>query len=128
MLRNGVIPIPPARNMAGFPIFLCRTKVPAAGRIFTFAATGNLFSERLKAVLRIRVVKTNSSAEGGARDGECASVSFGVGFQWFRECHIDGPARSEIESGRLLERKAKVSYATSSRRISVEVFSAIGPL
>jgi hypothetical protein len=39
--------------------------VPAAGRIFTFAATGNLFSERLKAVLRIRVVKTKSSAEGG---------------------------------------------------------------
>src|ERR1035437_889566 len=65
MLRNGVIPIPPARNMAGFSRFLCRVKEPAAGLIFAFAVNGTFFSERLKAVLRIRVVKTNSFAKGG---------------------------------------------------------------
>jgi hypothetical protein len=82
MLRNGVIPIPPARDMAGFATFLCRVKEPAAGHIFTLAANGNLFSERLKAVLRIRVVNTNSSAKGGlamenVRVFPSASVSSG---------------------------------------------------
>src|ERR1035437_4401418 len=65
MLRNGVIPIPPARNMAGFAKFLCKVKVPAAGPIFTAAVNGIFFRQRLKAVLRIRVVSTNSSAKGG---------------------------------------------------------------
>jgi hypothetical protein len=56
--------------------------VPAAGPIFTFAANDNLFSERLKAVLRIRVVNTNSSAKGGlamenVRVFPSASVSSG---------------------------------------------------
>jgi len=54
-----------ARNTAGFTRFLCRVKVPAARPIFTCAANGTFFSERLKAVSRIRVGNTNSSAKGG---------------------------------------------------------------
>src|ERR1700733_12806034 len=82
MLRNGVIPIPPARNTAGFARFLCKGKEPAAVLIFTFAGNGNLFSEHLKAVLRIRVVNINSSAKGGlamenVRVFPSASVSSG---------------------------------------------------
>src|ERR1017187_224379 len=83
MLRNGVIPIPPARNMAGFARFLCRVKEPAAGLIFTFPFYVNSFSERLKAVSRMRVMKTNLYAKGAlamenVRVFPSASVSGGA--------------------------------------------------
>ena len=45
--------------------FLCRVKEPAAEPIFTSVASGTFFSERLKAVSRIRVVNTNSFSNGG---------------------------------------------------------------
>src|ERR1017187_4695350 len=83
MLRNGVIPIPPARNMARFARFLCRVKEPAAGLIFTSAVNVTSFSERLKAVSRMRVMKTNLFAKGGlamenVRVFPSASVSGGA--------------------------------------------------
>src|SRR6202140_5500601 len=65
MLRKGVIPIPPAKNTAGLAGFLCREKEPAAEPIFNSVASGTVFSERLKAVSRIRVVNTNSFSKGG---------------------------------------------------------------
>src|ERR1017187_3428225 len=105
MLRNGVIPIPPARNMAGFAKFLCNMKVPAAGPIFTSAVNGTRFSERLKAVSRIRVVNTNSFAKGGLAIENVRVFSPGVSFRWVGECHIGKLARSEAESGWLLEVK-----------------------
>jgi hypothetical protein len=63
--EKGVIPIPPARNTAGLTGFLCSVKEPSAEPIFTSVASGTFFSERLKAVSRIRVVKTNSFSNGG---------------------------------------------------------------
>ncbi len=47
---------------------LCRMKEPAAEPIFTSVASVTFFSERLKAVSRIRVVKTNSFSNGGRDD------------------------------------------------------------
>ena len=49
----------------GFAGFLCRVKEPAAEPIFTSVTRGTFFSERLKAVSRIRVVNTNSFSNGG---------------------------------------------------------------
>jgi hypothetical protein len=45
--------------------FLCRAKEPAAERIVTCVARETFFNERLKAVSRIRVVKTSSFSKGG---------------------------------------------------------------
>jgi hypothetical protein len=45
--------------------FLCRVKEPAADPIFTSVINGTFFSDRLKAVSRIRVVNTSSFSNGG---------------------------------------------------------------
>ena len=65
MLRNGVIPISPTGNMAGFARFMFRVRGPAAGPIFSCAVNGTRLSERSKAVSHMRVVKIILFAKGG---------------------------------------------------------------
>jgi hypothetical protein len=64
MLRNGVIPIPPARKTAGRETFLCNAKDPIGPFIVTSAPIARRDNARLKAVSRMRVATTISSANG----------------------------------------------------------------
>ena len=105
-----MIPIPPARNTGGLARFLCSVKEPAAELIVTSVASGTFFNERLKAVSRIRVVKTNSFSNGGlamekVRVFPSASVSGGS-----MECDIGELPCFELESGRLLEMKGHRTF------------------
>jgi hypothetical protein len=64
MLRNGAIPIPPARKTAGLAVLLWRLKEPIGPSIFTVLPIGRVDMTRLKAVSRMRVVSTSSSSNG----------------------------------------------------------------
>jgi hypothetical protein len=96
--------------MAGFVRFLHRVKEPAAGPIFASVDNGAFFSERLKAVLRIRVMKTNSPAKGGLAIENVRVISLGVGFHLVCKRYIGELARAETESGRPLEVKRHFTF------------------
>jgi hypothetical protein len=64
MLRNGAIPIPPARKTAGLAVFLWRLKDPMGPSILTRLPIGSMDMACLKAVFRMRVVTTSFSSDG----------------------------------------------------------------
>jgi hypothetical protein len=84
-------------------------KEPAAEPIFASVFSGTFFSERLKAVSRIRVVNT-SSFSNGALAIEKVRVSLCVSFRWVSECQIGGLPRFEVESRRLFEVKGHRTF------------------
>jgi len=65
MLRNGVIPMPPARKTAGLDEFLCSVKEPLGPSILTVVPSGIRLSARLKALSRILVATIRRSSNGG---------------------------------------------------------------
>jgi hypothetical protein len=67
--------------------------------------SGSFFSERLKAVSRIRVVNTNSFSKGGLAMEKVRVFSLGIRIRRVDEYHIGGLPRFEGEPGRLLEVK-----------------------
>ena len=78
-----MIPIPPAKKIAGLEEFLCKVKEPLGPSILTAVPSGKLLSARLKAVSRILVAIMSRSSNGGlamenVRMFPSASVSGGV--------------------------------------------------
>src|SRR5208282_2232402 len=64
MLRNGAIPIPPARKTAGLAVLLWRLKEPIGPLILTRLPIGKVDMACLKTEFRMRVVTTSSSSDG----------------------------------------------------------------
>jgi hypothetical protein len=64
MLRNGAIPIPPARKIAGLAVFLWRLKDPIGPSILAALPIGRIDKACLKTVFRIRVVTRSFSSNG----------------------------------------------------------------
>jgi hypothetical protein len=64
MLRNGAIPIPPARKTAGLAVLLWRQKEPIGPSILAGLPIGRTDKARLKIVFRIRVVTRRLSSDG----------------------------------------------------------------
>src|SRR5579864_2624442 len=63
ILRNGVIPMPPATRTAGLETSLCRTKEPIGPRMLTSVPGGRADRARLKGESRIRVATKMSEAK-----------------------------------------------------------------
>src|SRR5215469_4788349 len=63
MLRNGAIPMPPARKTAVRDASLCKTKDPMGPRMLTSVPSGNADRARLKGESRIRVATRMSEAK-----------------------------------------------------------------
>ena len=64
MLRNGVIPMPPARKIAGFVTLWWSVNDPIGPSASTGVASGAEASTRLNALFRIRVAMTRSVSCG----------------------------------------------------------------
>jgi len=63
VLRNGAIPMPPARKTAGLDASLCRTKEPMGPRMLTSVPGGKADRARLKSESRIRVATRMSGTK-----------------------------------------------------------------
>jgi len=63
MLRKGAIPMPPARNTARRETLLCNVNDPIGPFSLTSAPIAKVDNARLKAVSRMRVATTISSAD-----------------------------------------------------------------
>ena len=81
MLTNGVMPIPPARNIAGLAEFLCSVKETIGESIATSVPRGIFFSERLNAVSRMRVANVEQVFKWRTGDRKSASVPLRVSFR-----------------------------------------------
>src|SRR5690348_8224340 len=82
MLRNGVMPIPPARNTAGRCARLCNFKSPHGPSTSSTVPNGHVFKHRFIAVSRMRVANMMSGSCGAlaienARAFPSSSVSGG---------------------------------------------------
>src|ERR1035441_8159168 len=110
MLRNGVMPIPPARNTAVRVTSLWRVRLPDGPSSLTAEPSGIVFNTRLNAVSRIRVATIRVSSSGplaieNVRVFPSASVSWGshkvISRDWpasllgFAQSHIERLARLE---------------------------------
>src|ERR1039458_6996961 len=127
MLRNGVMPIPPARNTAARVKLSGRVKSPDGPSIFTVVPSGIVFNTRLNAVSRIRVATIRVSSLGPLaieklRTLPSESVSGGASKVMSRYW----PALNAQLAG-LSKRKAIVTSATSCRLKSLaEVGGGVG--
>src|SRR5258708_13675290 len=115
ILRNGVIPITPARNTADLAEFLWRVKEPVGESIFTAVPMGTFFSERLNAVSRMRVVNINWFSNGElaiekVRVFPSESVSGGLDSVTSADCPV-----FQSNSEGFSKWKAIVPSATSTR-------------
>jgi hypothetical protein len=102
--------IPPTKNTAGLAKFLCSVKEPMAGSILASVPIGTLFSERLNAVSRIQVVKTNSLSNGELAM-EKVDITPCVNFRRVAQYQVSILPRFEIDSGRLLEVKGHSTFS-----------------
>src|SRR6266403_1159051 len=83
MLRNGAIPIPPARKTAGLAVLLWRVKDPIGPSILARLPMGREDIVCLKTVFRMRVVTTRSWSEGElAMEKVCVMPSDGPSWGW----------------------------------------------
>jgi hypothetical protein len=95
LLYQGVIPIPPARNTAGFAEFLCNLKEPIGDSIFTGVPSGT-------PLMNVKCCVAHASNEHhmilkwSAGNRKCADASFGVIFGRIYQCQSDDCP--EIES------------------------------
>jgi hypothetical protein len=64
MLRNGAIPIPPARKTAGLAVLLWRLKDPIGPSILAALPIGKTDKDCLKTVFRILVVTRTFLSNG----------------------------------------------------------------
>src|ERR1035441_2997776 len=120
MLRNGVMPIPPARNTAVRVTSLWRVRLPDGPSILTAEPSGIVFNTRLNAVSRIRVATIRVSSSGplaieNVRVFPSASVSGGS----HRVISRDWPA-SNVQFDGFSKRNAVVRSATSCLLTSLD--------
>src|SRR5579885_2693185 len=114
MLRNGVMPMPPARRTAARAELLCSTRLPNGPSIFTWLPTGSFSNTRLKAEPRIRVAIRRVSSCGALASENVwvfpvASVAGG-------SINVKSTVWPELKvhPGGFSKRKARVRSATSS--------------
>src|SRR5579884_2442895 len=114
MLRNGVMPMPPARRTAARAELLCSTRLPNGPSIFTWLPTGSFSNTRLKAEPRIRVAIRRVSSCGALASENvwvfpAASVSGG-------SINVKSTVWPDLKvhPGGFSKRKARVRSATSS--------------